>query len=494
MTQTKSLNNASAPFSRRRFSPPRRAANFGYDAIVNTGKRRMAAPIIRSEDFELQPANRKQLVASQRDIARNFSIARWLIERHLDYTTSFTFKFRSKKQELNSLVEARMKLWQTRKQSDIARRHPFASQIRLAEASALTANDCLAIKLADGRVQWIEGDRINNPGLGLPPGINPLQLVHGVQVDDYTAAQAYCVCRRGPKGNAWQAPMTLQFEQMVSADDGILHGFFDRFDQVRGISPLACALNSLQDVYEAKTYALGRMKVDQLFAMAIYRGNSDSIREPQYDENGVLIQPQDYGALATPFGNGPIIADMDIGDRMEFLQSSQPSSQFQDFMQKAISFCLKALAIPYSFFDEAYTNYSGARQALLQYEAAADIRRDAIRQLLDELTDWILQLFILDGELPEIDPADYVWEWVSASLPWIDPLKEAEANVLLIQNNLESEIHVLKQQGRDYQDVVNERKLAQAMVQAAGLAAAVAQSKQQIDPDEEDHPQPGQGW
>jgi capsid protein len=130
---------------------------------------------------------------------------------------------------------------------------------------------------------------------------------------------------------------------------------------------------------------------------------------------------------------------------------------------------------------------------LLQYEAAADKRRDAIREMLDELTEWILQLFILDGELPEIDQKDFVWEWVSASLPWIDPLKEAQANIALINANLESEIHVLKQQGREFEDVVAERKTAMAMIKEAGLQAAIANAPGS-DPNEAskpDEPQPG---
>lgn len=463
------IDEAAPKYRRFRFGGSKQK-NFGYDAVSASSRRRMAAPILRSEDWELQPFARKQLAASQRDIGRNFSVARWMIERHLDYVTSFTFKFRSADENLNRLVEARMKKWFGRRESDIARRHTFASCIRLAEASALTANDCLAIKLADGRVQWIEGDRLANPGNGLPPDVDARALVHGVLVDDYTATKKYIVCRRGPKGNAWQAPTVLTFDQMIDADDAILHGFFDRFDQVRGVSPLACALNSLQDLYEAKTYALGRMKIDQLWALAVYRGDTSAITERPTDNNGTPIG-QDY--LKMPIGNGPIIADLDVGDRMEAIQSAQPSSQFQDFMQKAISFTLKALAIPYSFFDEAYTNYSGARQALLQYEQAADLRRDVIRELLDELTDWRLKLFMIDGELPEIDPKDFQWEWVAASLPWIDPLKEAQANIALIGANLESEIHVLKQQGRDFADVLNERKRAQEMIKAAGLSQAM---------------------
>jgi hypothetical protein len=44
-----------------------------------------------------------------------------------------------------------------------------------------------------------------------------------------------------------------------------------------------------------------------------------------------------------------------------------------------IQTALKGLDIPYSFFDEAHTNYSGARQALLQYEQSADVKRHDVR-------------------------------------------------------------------------------------------------------------------
>lgn len=106
----------------RRYRSPA-VQNFGYDAIVNTGRRRMAAPILRSEDWELQPTNRRQLVASQRDLARNFAVARWFFERHLDYVTSFSFKFRSRSDQLNTLVQTGMKRWFKRRESDQARRH-----------------------------------------------------------------------------------------------------------------------------------------------------------------------------------------------------------------------------------------------------------------------------------------------------------------------------------------------------------------------------------
>jgi len=444
---------------RRRF--PRYAADFGYDAVVTTKRRRAPSGILRSEDWELLAVDRKKLVSGTHDLGRNFSVARWMIERHLDYITTATLKWRSGNEALDKLVEAKLRDWNGRRKSDLARRHTFTFNCRLAEAMALKCGDMLPIRLADGRVQWLEGDRIATPTGGIPAeyGIDPRTLVHGCQLDQYGAVLNYITCTRGPKANPWQQPTGLLFDQVVSEQDATLYGFFDRYDQVRGVSPLACALNSLQDIYEAKVYALGRMKIDQLWALAVYREKSDEMGERQ-----------DYTKL--PIADGPVITDMDPGDRMEALQSSQPSTQFQDFMTRAIQFSLKALAIPYSFFDEAYTNYSGARQHLLQYEQAAKVRRSEHFEMRDEIIEWRVKLFVHDGELPAevLAPERWNWEWVAAALPWIDPLKEAQAKLLLLNANLESEINLAKAQGREFSDIIAERKAAARMILDAGLA------------------------
>ncbi len=75
--------------------------------------------------------------------------------------------------------------------------------------------------------------------------------------------------------------------------------------------------------------------------------------------------------------------------------------------------------------------------------------------------------------VPQIAPKDFAWEWVSSSLPWIDPLKEAQAQIMLLGANLESEVHLLKQQGRDFRDVIAERKQAAEIIQQSGLIKAM---------------------
>ncbi len=125
-------------------------------------------------------------------------------------------------------------------------------------------------------------------------------------------------------------------------------------------------------------------------------------------------------------------------------------------MQTAISMTLKSLDIPYSFYDESFTNYSGSRQALLQYELSAQIKRDDVQALLDHLTAWRISLWLQDGVLAG-DLSEIEWEWIPKGIGWIDPLKEIQANIAAIGAGLESRTQILKETtGREFEDVAAE--------------------------------------
>jgi capsid protein len=148
-----------------------------------------------------------------------------------------------------------------------------------------------------------------------------------------------------------------------------------------------------------------------------------------------------------------------------------------------IQTALKGLDIPYSFFDEAHTNYSGARQALLQYEQSADVKRHDVRLMLNNLTGWRLRLFIADGllELPRgMTLADLRWEWIAKGIPWIDPLKEVNADIAAIGACLASRTDVLKQQGKDFFDVADQLATENEYLDELGLPTNVAAANAQI--------------
>lgn len=193
------------------------------------------------------------------------------------------------------------------------------------------------------------------------------------------------------------------------------------------------------------------MKVAQLFGLVFYREKGDEQPTP-----GPAEQETDSDGYKVSLDRGPFSLDLDAGDKADFLESKSPSSEFQAFSQVVIAIALKSLDIPFSFYDESFTTYSGARQALLQYEASAQIKQQDVRELLDKWMEWQLFLWALDGELPGVDVSEVRWEWIGRGLSWIDPLKEVSADIMALNAGLTSRTRLLRSRGEDAQEIARE--------------------------------------
>jgi len=388
---------------------------FQYDAADGGTKRRTPAVNFRGEDDVLDAAKRAKVQANARDICRNFAIANWAIRRHLDYTSTFDFHAKTGDDGFDRELEDFV--WENSKafNFDVAGRHGWESAVRMLEAQAIVTGDNGLVVLSDGRFQGLEGDRVRNSSeLQNLKG----EWVQGIKVDDAGRALAFAVHRRRRGGG-------FEFERTVNAGNVIWHGYYDRWDQVRGISPIVSALNPLRDVYENFDYALMKAKVSQLFAMAIMRKANESAG----DISGGIgddAEPK-RSAYQVDFGKGPVFLDMDPGDEAKFLESQHPSSQFQDFTQLVTMVALKALDIPYSFYDEAHTNFFGSRGSWLHYERSAFIKRRNLANIQDRMLIRRLQIAIVNEELTLPSGrtiADLDWEFVAKGMPWWKPSEE----------------------------------------------------------------------
>lgn len=427
---------------------------FSYDAVEETGRRRARRAALQSEDRELTKTQRGKLVSNTRDLARNMSIPAWAIRKHLDYVSTFSFQCRTGNRELDDRIESLMEWWSRPVNFDVAARHSLHRFIRMAEERRTIDGDYVIAKLDDGRVQGIESDRIRTPDL-----LNQeqkLQIVEGIEVDPFGRALAYHVCDRGGRANE------LIQKARIPAAFAYHFGYFTRTDQVRGISPLASAINTFSDIYESAEYALAKAKVSQLFGLKFTRSGDQPLTG---DDNSA--EPYQFS-----FGKGPQLLDLDVGDNAEFMESKTPSTEFAAYCEKMTAVALKSLDIPYSFFAENFTNYSGARQALLQYEQSAQAKRHDVKQLLNQLTAWRLSLFIQDGylELPKgMLLGDVRWEWIPSGMPWIDPLKEINADIAAIGAGLSSRQEICKSRGKDFFEVADQLAAEQSYLQERGL-------------------------
>jgi len=466
---------------------------FGYDAISATGSGRRRAPQtrIKAEDILLPDRDRKKLVATAQDVQRNFSIAAWAIRKHLDYITSFTFQSKLGS-DFDDEVEAFVRWWGDRNNCDLRRRHPLRRITRMAEARRIVDGDVFLLKLAGegqsrGKLQAIEGDRVATPSKG-PNGFKADQWTNGIKTSASGIPQEICINRRSSNGN-------LEFERIIKAYDAFHYGWFERFDQLRGVSPITAALNTLQDTYEGFDMAFAKLKVSQLFALAFFRD-----ADVGFDGTRATTDANDDGIADSghevDFGSGPIQLDLNVGDRAEFLESRSPATETVAFLQMMVHISLKALDLPYSFFDEAHTNFFGSKGALQNYIKSCDNKRADLIELLNEVTAWRLGMAIYDGDLilPHgLQYRDLVWEWVPAGIPWWDPSKEVRGHTMAIAAGLDNPQRICRETGTDFFENVDAIAEAMEYARSRGVTLQMAttgtSSMDQVQNDTQDEGQ-----
>lgn len=441
---------------------------FGYDATKTTTRRRAPVSDVKSEDDQMTPAERRALVSTTRNLKRNFTLSAWMIRKHLDFVASHSFQSNTKIKALDEQIEKLVQWWSLKQNFDMAQKHNLHRFIRLGEAARVTDGDFFIWKSRHGYVAGIEGDRINNPSYGRIAGkLTTAQLKdykRGVKVNAAGRHVSYLLNKRSADGGM------LIFDKVMPARDIIQFAYWDRIDQVRGISPLAAGINSMQDTSEGIGYALARAKVSQLFALAMKRAPKDAAGElyggSYVDEDDETVE--DKSTFTVDFGKGPIVLDLSPNDTADFLESKQPSQELQTFLQAVMSLSLKALDIPYSFYDESFTNYSGARQALLLYFQSAKDKQRCVQELLNELTHWRLTLWVLDGiiKLPSgMTVSDIEWEWYPTGMPWIDMAKELIGDTKAVELKVNSRQRITRRaHGTDWRKIEAELKEEQDVI------------------------------
>lgn len=463
----------------------------GYDATKPKGRRQAPSGLVRDEDRELPVASRRALVSATRDIHRNFAICAWAIRRHLDYVTKFRFKATTADKVLNKKIELLIAEAGKKENFDVAGRHSLARAARMSEARKIVDGDIAWYKLRNGQTQVIEGDRIASPYAGLPAYINAVDVNRGIINNEIGKVLGYILCCRARTNDIGYTGQDLQFEALLPARLVYLHASYDlgRFDQIRGISPLASAYNSFRDVYEGIDYALAKMKVSQIFGIKVTRdaapeaeGFGETLEElpdGQALEGNAFIDDArnrtEHIASAQPKysvdpGRGPFMLDLDGGDDANIMEAHTPSAELQSFLPFVISIALKSLDIPFSWYDEAYVNFSGGKQASINYEKSAEQKRADMQELLNDWTKWRLGIMQDDGDLEVPAGTALLWEWQPAGTPWLDPLKEAVGNIATIGAGLESAITVVEETtGRPAREILEENAEFLAMCDELGL-------------------------
>lgn len=437
---------------------------FGYDAVIDKQRRRPPSGSMLNEDDVLKAGERRKLVATTQDLRRNYSVAAWAIRKHLDFVSDFRFDSRTDNGPVDEAVEAFYAKWSRRENCDIRRMHSFGRLVRLAEGHRVVDGDFGWLHLPNGRIQSIEGDRIATPTLGVPTGVNIADFVQGIRTAKITGEPlAYCLCDRSTYGSR-------TYRAIVPARAMTVAGYYDRIDQMRGISPLASALNTFQDTLEANEYNLLKVKVAAMFGLAMFRDDDRPAGDvgTEEDDDGNI----DHSRKTIDMGGGLKALDMGMDDRVEMVESKTPATETREFMKLMISIALKALDIPFSMFDESFTNFYGSRGGVNAYLKSAEAKQEGLFEATSEVLLWRFRMAEAAGELVLPGSAtvdDLRWDLVPAGVPWWDASKEIVGHLRAIAGGLGNPQNICRQTGSDYYDNIDRIAEAKRYAKSKGV-------------------------
>ncbi len=306
------------------------------------------------------------------------------------------------------------------------------------------------------------------------PLIGPASRVRaGVELDDLGRVAAYHVMPRRPDDPL--APFDRAFTPIRFAADDVAHLFHAlEPGQLRGLSWFAPVLLKLHDLDQHADAALVRAKVSALVMGALTDAEGNAAG---------LDGTRDGNTLTAGMEPGTIL-NLPPGTSLEWFDP-RPDTSFADFTRSHLRAVAAGIGIPYEMLtgDLSGVNYSSIRAGMVEFRRKLEHWQHNVMvyRFCRPVFDRFIEAAALAGLLPGYadDPAPFHRvEWLPPKLAWVDPKKDAEAEIIAIGAGLKSRTQAVTERGYDPErldaEIADEREREARLGLSFGPTASTA--------------------
>jgi len=275
---------------------------------------------------------------------------------------------------------------------------------------------------------------------------NGNRVINGIEIDKWGKPIAYYFYTgKTALSNDWGG------ERIRITADSMIHGFKEEFaGQTRGIPMGSAAM--------AKIHMLDKMNEAYLVAsragaakMGFYQVQQGLDYAPDVVESAQLVQEVEPGKIEI----------LPEGIEFKSYDPTFPANEHASFTKTMLREIAGALGVSYNTLanDLEGVSYSSLRAGSLdERDGWRTEQSEIIGQLMNPVfSDW-LDMFLMtpmSGSLPYSKYEKFNQPtWLPRSWPWVDPLKDMQAKILMIENLLESPAKVAAENGWDYDDLM----------------------------------------
>ena len=239
--------------------------------------------------------------------------------------------------------------------------------------------------------------------------------------------------------------------------------------QLRGVSRFAPAIVKLFLLDQYDDAELDRKKVAAMHALFITTpapAEPFDVAESEADGERVLdLQPGSVTML-------------EPGEEIQTSAPADVGQTYEPFQYRTLLQVSAALGVPYAYLsnDMLKANYSNSRLALLEFRRRIEAYQHAVMvfQLCRRVWTRWLDMAVMAGALDIVDyersRRDHVaCSWLPPKWDWVDPLKDARAEIEQIEAGLKSRTQALSERGFDAEQVDAEIAADKARERSLGL-------------------------
>jgi lambda family phage portal protein len=501
-----------------RGGPGGMAGAFAYDAANMFGPEMGEwNPWLRSADGEVNN-DRDRMVARSRDVVRNDGWAAGGITRIVDSAVGSQFRLVAKPDyralalagggafdtswadEFGRAAEAEWRMWanDAGKHCDAARQLNMTQMFWLALRHKVVDGDALAPllwlpeRIGEGSaryattVQLVDPDRLSNPYQQQ----DTRDLRGGCQLDRLGVTVGYHI-REAHQGDMYLAQESMRWDYFERETPWgrpvVVHDYEpERRGQHRGTSVITPVLGAMRMLSRYDQAELQQALLQTIFATFIQSPFDPADVNSSLNEDGALSEFQKLRSEfheGNPLSlNGARIPALAPGEEIKSVTATRPNSGFEAFQGAVLRRFAAATgqSAEQLSWDYSKTNYSSARAAMLEAWKTLKRRRDnfAVGFANPIYGAWLEEAIALKRvPLPRKAPpfasmrtAYMTCRWIGPARGWVDPVAERQGAVLGMEAGFGTLEDECAEQGRDYEEVLDQRQLEVRMMKERGLA------------------------
>jgi lambda family phage portal protein len=425
----------------------------GYDRLNSNWR-------VFNESAEMTDRYGRDVVrARARDLERNSDIMNAVTGAYKRNVFGAGYRLRANSgiDTIDHEIERFWKTWCKKQNCDVTGTQNFNAMMRMAIQRKKVDGGILFLKRYTSggflpfKLQSLEVDELDMTRT--TPRIQGNKVVGGIEYNSYNSPVGYFINQYSVDGMSMVEPVYIDAKEVIFLYTKT------RPSQIREISDMKPTITRIRDANEFMRAVSVKERILACFSVFIERALPTSGTTPGRGMGSDSTDAKYDGKTLTP----GMIHYLNQGDKAQAVVPSGQATDATAYIKQEIRLVGAGQGLSYETTsrDMSESNYSSARQGLIE----DDLTYGEDKDLLIELMDEIYETFVISLVLTEKINFKEFWKkkedyldhnWIQAPKRWIDPVKEANSNKIALNTGQKTWADIASENGKDWKEQVDQ--------------------------------------